>query len=204
MLTNNYKEKKINKEGVIYALILVAYFSTIFLVFIFSVKFLSNTINSTLSVSQELQLTTENQIDLKSYALIESKLNLSQIAASTIATSTDSILPEATTTTSTISTITIVKTPEVMPEIVISNSTLKAGLAGNLKEKLQAAGLVVLRTNNTKPAEKQTIIKIKSSLSNDSDYISKIKKIVSTDYDFIVQILEEEADHNVEIIIGIK
>jgi intein/homing endonuclease len=203
MPTNNYKEKKINKEGVIYALILVAYFSTIFLVFIFSVKFLSNTINSTLSVPQESQINIENQIDLKSYALIENKLNLNQVATTTISTSTNSILL-ATTTTSTISTITIIEAPEVVPKIVISNSTLRAGLAGILKEKLQAAGLVVLRTNNTKPTEKQTIIKIKSSLNSDSNYITKIKKIVSADYDFIVKILTEEADHNIEIIIGSK
>ena len=167
MLTNNHKEKKVSNEGVIYTLILVTYFSIIILVFIFSVRFIGNTINSTLSIPQELQNNTENKIDLKSYSLIETKLNLNQIVpATTTPTSTDNILIATTTTTTTVvaTTMTVAKI-EVMPKIVVSNSTLKSGLARILKNNLQAAGLTVLKTNTIKPTTPQTIIKIKDSFN---------------------------------------
>jgi LytR cell envelope-related transcriptional attenuator len=202
MLTNNHKEKRKSQEGIIYTLILVTYFSAIILVFIFSVKFISNTINSTLSAPQELENTTENQIDLKSYTLIENKLNLNQIITTTTPTSTNDTL--LATTTSAIPTTTAIEVIEIMPKIVISNSTSKSGLAGILKDKLQAAGLIVLKTNTVKPTTKQTIIKIKDSFNTNSNSLAKIKKIVSSDYDFIIQVLEEKTNYDVEIIIGNK
>lgn len=205
MLTNNSKEKKVNKEGIIYTLIFVTYFSVIIISFIFSIKFINSTINSTLNIPPELQGTADNQIDLKNYALIENKLGLNQIAATTtsvIATSTNEVL--LATTTPTVPTISTIESIEVMPKIIISNSTPKSGLAGTLKSKLQAAGLAVLKTNTIKPTSERTIVKIKNSFNANSNYITKIKKIVSTDYDFVVQVLEEKTDYDVAIIIGNK
>jgi len=105
--------------------------------------------------------------------------------------------PPASNTTSVVST-------ETKPKIDVINSTVKSGLAGTLKDKLQAAGFNVLKTGNSKPTEAQTIIKIKNSYLANINYIDSIKKIVAGSYDYLSQTLDEGADHDIEIIIGSK
>jgi len=125
--------------------------------------------------------------------------NVMQVTMGTgiISQGTNTTPPASSSTTSAVST-------ENKPKIDIINSTTKSGLAATLKDKLQSAGFYVLKTGNSKPAETQTIIKIKNSYLANINYIDSIKKIVAGSYDYVSQTLDESADHDIEIIIGSK
>jgi len=94
---------------------------------------------------------------------------------------------------------------EIKPKISIVNSTAKSGLAAALKNKLQSAGFEVIKTGNTRPSEVQTIIRIKSDISQSSSYLTQIKKIVSESYDFTTEVFSDQAaNYDLEIVIGNK
>jgi len=223
MPTNNPKklQEPLSQESIIYALIFVVYVAIVVLVFIYSVKFLGKTINTALTTPGNNDITAKyGQLNLADYAAVASKLNLTsanggivssdnliasssaEIAQVTMGTGiisqgTNTTPPASSSTTSAVST-------ENKPKIDIINSTTKSGLAATLKDKLQSAGFYVLKTGNSKPAETQTIIKIKNSYLANINYIDSIKKIVAGSYDYVSQTLDESADHDIEIIIGSK
>ena len=93
---------------------------------------------------------------------------------------------------------------DIKPTIAVVNSTLKSGLASDLKKLLVSGGFNVIKTSTIKPSTPNTIILIKASLNPDSAYLAQIKKIVGNQYDFVLGILDETSDHGVEIVIGNK
>lgn len=221
-INNPKKEKKIDKESIIYALVFVLYFAIAILIFIYSTKFLGSTINAALSTPQNDAIEAKyGQLDLANYALVAKKIGLTapnisqesalpaltpEIIPVTAPENIPSTTPEITTTTPE---IVLPTTPapivsEIKPRIIITNSTLRSGLAASLKSKLQGAGFEILSTGNVRPSVVNTIIKIKASMASDSAYLAEIKKIVSGEYDFVIQTLDENANHEVEIIIGNK
>lgn len=243
MFTNNFlKNKSINKEGLIYALIFIVYLIAIILIFVYSIKFLSKAINFTLSEPQNQEIEEKySKINLENYTIIADKLNF--IKATPIInqnnpsseTSSPGIIPnsENNTTLNIVNsssnmpetvdlpsladnTLPVAPSPvvpaestvsppqEIKPRLVIVNSTLTSGLASALKSKFQIANFDVLRIGNIRPSELNTVIKVKQSVNQNSAYFFEIKKIVSEKYDFVLKTLEEEADYEIEIIIGEK
>lgn len=227
-INNPKKLKPINKEGLIYALIFILYATIAGLVFISATKFLSKAINVALSEPASSAIEAKyGQLDLENYALIAKKLGLQKSVPVIpeviipIITPEASSTPEVATTTPKLTTtipelVTVIPTPEIItpivapkiievrPKIVVINSTIKSGLAAQLKNKLVAAGYAVIRTGNSKPSLANTVIKVKASLNPDSMYLSEIKKIVDLNYDFVLDTLAADSNHEVEIVIGNK
>jgi hypothetical protein len=220
-INNPKKLKPISQEGLIYALIFVLYATVLILVFISATKFLSKAINVALSNPAGSDIEAKyGQLDLENYALIAKKLGLQKSTPASPAVILPAVIleasstPEIATTSPELVSTTVVPeitTPiiepqiiEVKPKIVVINSTIKSGLAAQLKNKLEAAGYSVIRTGNSKPSLTSTVIKIKNSFNPDSSYLSEIKKIVALNYDFTLGALADNSDHEVEIIIGNK
>lgn len=218
---NNRPIKKINKDGIIYALIFILYTAVAGLIFVYAINFLKTAINTALSTPNNTEIENRyGQLDLNNYSLVANKLGLkknsqlsttNEITAESVATSTIELAPEiiATTTPEVISTMntstetaSAVKAEEKRPTIIVTNSTLKSGLAASLKNKLTAAGFTVLNTGNSRPALGITTIKVKESVSPESVYLNEIKKIVDSDYDSVVIDLNDNAKSDIEIIIG--
>ena len=217
-INNPLQDKKIDQEGIIYALIFVLYIVIIVLIFSYAIHFLRTTVNTALATPTGTDMENKYaELDLANYSLIASKLGLQksspaapEIVVPVVATSTEVI---ATTTTSLPEIITPTTTPVVVetpivaekrPTIVITNSTTKSGLASDLKNKLSAVGYKILSTGNSRPSLAITTIKVKNSIAPDSKYLAEIKKIVKTSYDFIVVILDETASSDIEVVIGGK
>lgn len=211
-------EKKISKDGIIYALIFVLYIIIVALIFISAINFLRTVINTALSTPDNTEVENKyGQLDLENYSLVAGKLGLKKsievmplvvppVTEEIIATSS---LPEVIipTTTPEIVPEPVVSAPkiiEIRPNIIITNSTTKSGLAATLKNKLSAASYKVLSTGNSRPALATTTIKVKNSINPDSTYLTEIKKIVATSYDFVILPLDEKAASDIEIIIGNK
>ncbi|MFZ2310123.1 MAG: LytR C-terminal domain-containing protein [Patescibacteria group bacterium] len=220
-INNPKKLKSINKEGLIYALIFVLYAAILILVFISATKFLSKAINVALSDPAGSAIEAKyGQLDLENYALIAKKLGLQKSTPANPVIILPAVILEAsstpeiaTTSPELISTmikpeitIPIIEPQiiEVKPKIVVINSTIKSGLAAQLKNKLETAGYSVIRTGNSKPSLASTVIKIKNGFNPDSNYLSEIKKIVDINYDFVLDTLADNSDYEIEIIIGNK
>lgn len=222
-INNPLQDKKIDQEGIIYALIFVLYTVVIVLIFSYAINFLRTTINTALATPTGTDMENKYaELDLANYSLIANKLGLQksnsvmpEVVTSVVATSTEVI---ATTSvevpTTSLSIITpptttpaIVEAPivtEKRPTITITNSTTKSGLASGLKNKLSAAGYKILSTGNSRPSLVITTIKVKNSVAPDSTYLAEIKKIVKTSYDFVVVTLDATAGSDIEIVIGGK
>jgi len=231
MFTNKLsKNIALNKESLIYAGIFVVYVSVTITIFVYSIKFLGTAIN--LSLSEPLGQTLEQkygQVNLDNYSLIARKLNFLKgnpniqnstpfIPPAVISTTTEIInsqsnMPESIVTLSSSSDISLPTTQsepsilspvDIKPSIVVINSTLTSGLASALKTQFQSSNFEVLRIGNVRPSEVNTVIKVKANVNQNSVYFSDIKKIVSERYDYILGILEDTADHDIEVIIGEK
>lgn len=218
-------EKTINREGIVYALIFVLYTVILILIFSYVTNFIRYTINLALSTpASTATINKYGQLDLENYSLVAAKLGLKkstqvkpivivvtkdtssqlQIASSSLEIASTS-LPEIINTPITPEVAT--KTPQVIeqrPNITVINSTIKSGLAADLKNKLTSVGYTVLGTSNIRPSLTNTVIKIKNSINPDSSYITEIKKIVSANYEFVLDVLGETAKSDIEIIIGNK
>lgn len=216
----NLTEIKINKDGVIYALAFLLYFIAAVLIFIYATNSLRTVINTALSTPDNTEIENKyGQLDLENYSLVASKLGLKKpeqtpidiVPEAAIETTTEEQIisttsEEVITPTTTVEVI-VTETPKIeekKPTIIINNSTLKSGLAASLKNKLASSGYTVIGTGNTKPAEATTLIKVKSTISQDSTYLDEIKKIVDLNYDFEVSVLDDLAKSDVEIVIGNK
>lgn len=228
------KNIALSKESLVYAGIFVVYVSVTITIFVYSVRFLGTAVNLSLSepLSQTLEQ-KYGQVNLDNYALIAHKLDLLKgnpnnqnaalsIQSPSVSTTTEAIsnasnMPETIIVLSTSSVIsppliplnvpldTPISAPvEFKPSIVVINSTLTSGLASALKTQLQSSNFEVLRIGNVRPSEVNTIIKVKANINQDSLYFSDIKKIVSERYDYILGVLEDTADHDIEVIIGEK
>ena len=225
-INNPLQDKKIDQEGVIYALIFVLYLTVIILIFSYAINFLRTTINTALATQDSTDMQNKGELDLANYSIIANKLGLqknSQVIPATttpiIATSTEIIattsvevattsvsVPEVVTTTPTTTTPVTEIAPVVLkrPTIIITNSTTKSGLASDLKNKLSAAGYQIISTGNSHPSLIITTIKVKNSIPPDSTYLAEIKKIVKTSYDFVVVTLDDKASSDIEVVIGGK
>ena len=208
--------KKIEREGIIYATIFVLYFGLVILMFNYSVKFLSETINEALSDPQGVTNgESYGQLNLSAYLLISDKLKLSAQKNET----TDSLnqaLPELASSPETTSSSVNLFAPEtqvntssssieeIKPTISVMNSTINSGLATKLKLKLEEAGFTVLKAGNTKPAKDISVIYFRETLNPNSKYLLEIQKIVSEDYTFVMFPLGNDFKSDVEIIIGNK
>lgn len=221
MLENKSENKiKINKEGAIYALIFLSYFTVLIFVFINLISFLRTTINNTLKTPASEELENKySQLDLEKYNLISNKLGFSQnninpvaeireeikteeVIASTTPVLEEEIIDEES------KEITEPKTDIIIvdnkPIIAVYNSTTKPGLAADLKRSLLQGGYEVAQTGNNRPSLAITTIKVKNKINPDSKYLEEIKKIVDTNYDFVILPLEETSSYDLEIIIGNK
>lgn len=224
-INNPLQDKKIDQEGVIYALIFVLYLIVIVLIFSYAINFLRNTVNDALATPTGTDMENKYaELDLANYSLIANKLGLQKsspvvpvvipIATSTeviattsieIATTTTVSVPEvATTTVTTTPIVEVTPAAPTRPTIIITNSTTKSGLASDLKTKLSAAGYKILSTGNSRPSLVITTIKVKNSIAPDSAYLAEIKKIVKTSYDFVVVALDDKASSDIEVVIGGK
>jgi len=215
-INNSKKENQVNKEGIIYALIFVLYLLILIITFTYAIKFLRSTVNNALSTPISTEIENKyGQLDLDNYAIIANKLGLQKstiivpVIEVPVATTSEIIVasttPEIATTS--LPEINATSAPIVIekkPNISVINSTLKSGLAANLKNKLTAASYQVINTSNSQPSLAITTIKVKSTINADSKYLSEIKKIVSTNYDFVVLPLDNQAASDIEIIIGNK
>jgi len=217
--------KKIDQEGIIYALIFVLYTIVLGIIFIYVIQFIRSSINTALDtpISPEIE-NKYGQLDLANYSLVADKLGLkkanpivitpvAETSATIITTSTPIQIPVTSlpTTTPVIATATPVITNPVSivpvekrPTTIITNSTTKSGLAADLKNKLTAAGYQVLSTGNSSPSLAITTIKVKNSISPNSTYLAEIKKIVSATYGLVMLPLDNNAASDIEIIIGNK
>jgi hypothetical protein len=167
---------------------------------------LANKLNLSLSSGNQLIINQPIQ-NITPEATTSSEIVIPEMIASSSQTSTIEITPTTTApivTQPTTSEIIAQEVVQAKPSIIVINSTLKSGLAANLKSELNKSGYAVLRTASSKPALDNTIIKIKSSVNQNSQYLMEIKKIVSLNYDFTLETLDEKADHDLEIIIGNK
>ena len=126
------KFKKMSKEGIIYSAIFILYIAVLVLIFIYSIKFLNDALQVSLSTPQEDMAAKYGQLDLENYSLLVDRLGLEKplktapvtaasetplldasipgLDTSTTATNTTSSLPTASTTTS--------------PEIVTSSAVI--------------------------------------------------------------------------------
>lgn len=214
-INKNLEEKKtIKKEGVIYALVFVLYTLVFILIFSYAVKFLSTTINDTLSEPTGAVIEDKyGELNLEDYSLIANKLGLEK--SINIAPIVEPEIASTSTTTEIASTslpeitvepfIPLTEKPvalEQKPTIIITNSTLKSGLAATLKNKL--SNYTVISTGNSRPSLAITTIKVKNSINLDSTYLAEIKKIVDESYDFVILPLDDKAKSDIEIIIGNK
>ncbi len=205
--------KKINKESLIYPAIFIVYFLIIASAFAYSIKFLSKTINSALDEPQNEVLTEEYaSLKLKEYSLVAQKLGLSRVNSSEpeikteIETNNASSSPEILNPTTEIQSTSTnptadAQSAETLPKILVINSTLKPGLATNLKNKLESSGFEVLTPTNNNLNLDTTAIKIKDGFIRSSNFTT-IKNIVSENYNFIILPLEDDVAHDIEIIIG--
>lgn len=219
-INKNPEEKKpIKKEGIIYALVFVLYAAIFILIFSYAIKFLSTTINSALSEPAGAAIEDKyGELDLESYSLIANKLNLEKVVQVIPEVEPEIITtePEVASTSVEVATtsvpeivvepfIPVVEEPKVIeqrPTLIITNSTLKSGLAATLKNKLSS--YTVLSTGNSRPSLAITTIKVKNSINPNSTYLAEIKKIVSESYDLVILPLADEAKSDIEIIIGNK
>lgn len=216
--------KKINQEGIIYALIFVLYIIALGIIFTYAIQFVRGSINTALGTPVDPEIENKyGQLDLTNYALVSNKLGLQksspvviiplvetstpiivsstpvQIATTSLPTTTPVVIASSTP---------IIATPvvptEKRPTTIVTNSTTKSGLAADLKNKLIAAGYQVLSTGNSSPSLAITTIKVKNSISPDSKYLAEIKKIVSATYGLVILPLADNAASDIEIIIGNK
>ncbi|MFA6417330.1 MAG: LytR C-terminal domain-containing protein [Patescibacteria group bacterium] len=214
-MPNNKKitTKKINKDNLIYPAIFIVYFLIMASAFAYSIKFLSATINSALDEPQNEVLTEEYaSLKLKEYSLIAKKLNLNtvnnsepeiktEIEINNASSSPEILNPTTETQSTSTNPMADVQPVETLPKILVINSTLKPGLATNLKNKLESNGFEVLTPTNNNLNLGTTAIKIKDGFAT-SSHFTTIKNIVSENYNFIILPLEDDAAHDIEIIIG--
>ncbi len=223
-INNPLQDKKIDQEGIIYALIFVLYIVIIVLIFSYAIHFLRTTVNTALATPTGTDMENKYaELDLANYSLIASKLGLQksspvvpEVIVPVVATSTEVLAttpPVEVSTTSLPEIIPPTTTPVVIeapiviekrPTIIITNSTTKSGLASDLKNKLSAVGYKIISTGNSRPSLVITTIKVKNSVAPDSTYLAEIKKIVKTSYDFVVVTLDNTASSDIEVVIGGK
>lgn len=207
--------KKINQEGIIYALIFVLYIIVLGIIFVYVIQFVRGSINTALGTPVNPEIENKyGQLDLANYSLVANKLGLQKASPVVIIPPVVNSIPIVTstpiqvTTTSLPTTTPIITTPVVpvdkKPTTIVTNSTTKSGLAADLKNKLIAAGYQVLSTGNSNPSLAITTIKVKNSISPDSKYLAEIKKIVSATYGLVILPLADNAASDIEIIIGNK
>ncbi|QQG52608.1 MAG: LytR C-terminal domain-containing protein [Candidatus Falkowbacteria bacterium] len=214
-MLNNKKNinNKINKDFLIYPTIFIVYFLIVASTFAYSIKFLSAAINSALAEPQNEILTEEYaSLKLKEYSLIAKKLNLNNINISetenkaVIETSNSSssleiINPTTDIQATSTNPATSIQIIENLPKILVTNSTLKPGLATKLKTELENNGFEVAAPTNSNQNLDTTTIKIKAEFTN-SAYFNSIKNIVSENYNFIILPLADENENDIEIVIG--
>lgn len=232
MLDNKIKlTQKFNREKIIYILVFLLYSTLAIIVFIYSLKFLTKTMDSVFAVPQNSDMEAKyGQLHLTEYNLLAKKLGLQTKNNNSVSEQApvvvvneqlpvvvppenlaDTLNPEAPET-DVSSEINEEIGPDISaqnenlnikPTISVINSTLTTGLAGGLKNDLQKSGLEA-STGNIRPTVSQTIIKVKNSYNQNSEYFMEIKKIVSAKYDFIIGVLDETANQDIQIIIGNK
>ena len=215
MLENKIKQlKKIEPKKIIYPVILFSYFGVIALFLFFSLKFFTVEINRILTAGADLE-NAQNQpaLDLAGYNLLEKKFKLVPASAEQLpVVSIPDAMPSSSvpilgaTTTSeqaAVSAEQTLKSRSVAPlTISIFNSTRTAGLAGKLKNKLEAAGWPVAAIGNLSPVISTTTLNLSPEVVNHPD-LSAIKSVlVENGLTYIENLLPTAGSYDLEIIIG--
>ncbi|NTW22238.1 LytR C-terminal domain-containing protein [Candidatus Falkowbacteria bacterium] len=195
-----------------YALIFAAYSFVFLSIFISVSKFLAKEINRSFgqpSLETEGVTTT---LDLQGYERLAAKLKLatstpeaSPTSTESLATSTTAIevaMESATTTATTSAQAAPLAQPVKRLSIHIANSTKKSGLASKLKNSLSSKLDADFKTDNLPPPLKQTVIRYKLGVSDET--LEAVKLGVSAQYDAITEIAGNDAAYDLEIIIGLK
>ncbi len=210
--------KRLDYPLIIQTLIVLTYFFLILTIFIYSIKFLSNTINITLSDAQEINSDLNGYLNLTDYSMISDKLkfispiNSDNQDISSMSSTTNTIIDNVTNNLTpnnsnlneeeTLQSATSSAISQQRPQISIMNSTSKPGLAAKLKTKLEESDFIVINTGNIKPTRNTSIIYYNQSIDINSKYLREIQEIVSEDYTFLMSPLESGDLSKIEIIIG--
>ncbi len=217
MLINRKKNSKPGQhDRIIYISLFIIFIGGILTTFVYSVKFIGQAMNSTFSAT-ELGVVEEKygQLHLDKYNLVAKKLGLT---TSNAPLNTENNIIEEEIEMEVIEDDTLIEDdlidevaeeptviiPEVSPSIIVVNSTQTSGLAADLRNLLQAEDFNVISIGSSRDNLTRTVIKAKSNYDSTSQYLTDIKKIVSLQYDYETTILEDEADHDIEIIIGTR
>lgn len=200
------KIKRLKLKQVVYPAIITVFITINVVLFAVTAKFLSSNINKAFTVDEKTIEQKTTGIDMSNYFIIAKKMKLpietETPAAQPTPETTD--IQEATTTQEDQQENPVqVEENKTDLKIQILNSTKTKGLAGELKDILTNAGFIVGQTGNQEKTEKITAIKIKESKKNYDSSISELKTLISQKYaPGETQTLEENAEHDIVIVIG--
>jgi hypothetical protein len=226
MPSNKPKISAESFKNLLYPGIFLLYTIALALVFFYFTKFITENLNLAFApAANQAALERSVQLDLENYSLLATKLRLEMPAAAIITPTTASLATteqpaaitenasaEATALTTTATEPAPAETAPVTTapaeidkaswKIAVINSTARAGLAGELKKRLEAAGYKVIKIGNQTPAESGTIIKLKTGLSASAPALVEINRIISEKYSAAVSDLAATSGYDIEIVIG--
>ncbi|MEK9154835.1 MAG: LytR C-terminal domain-containing protein [Patescibacteria group bacterium] len=190
--------KKIKLKKVIYPIITLGILLIVAIVFAYSAKFLSHSINKALFLDSALAESLLIKLDLGKFNLIANKLSIEiNLVVPEKPQVEEAAIPLEESKKDDIESAQLDKTAV---KIAILNSTKTKGLAADLENFLITAGFLIEHTGNTSPLEASTVIKIKESKNN---YKTLIREAVSQKYQLAEdQILQESEENDIIIIIG--
>ena len=210
MLENEIKQiKKIELKKLVYPLILLVYFGTIALFLFFSLKFFTKELNLILATGEGLENgQNRSALDMVGYSLLEKKFSLTPYVAEpaplavepeVIASSTASSTPGSSPT----STEPQRESTGTVPlTIAVLNSTKTAGLAGKLKDELEAADIPVAKVGNFFPVLATTTINLSPAAVNHPGLAAIKSVLTENSLLYIENLLPAAGDYDLEIIIG--
>lgn len=196
--------KKIKFKKVVYPVIFTAFIIAVIIFFIYSVKFLADAVDKAFVLDANSAESRMIKLDLDGFNLAARKLGIT-IGQERVTSNEESVIENQQTATTTNETNTANeanKLDKTAVKIEILNSTKTAGLAGELKNILEADGFKIEKTGNTSPIRETTLIQTKESKN---DYLPLIKESVSKKYQASEDKSLVEGDiYDIIIIIGTK
>lgn len=199
---------KINAESfkkLLYPGIFLVYAVALGLVFFYFTGFITKNLNLAFApAANQAALEKSVQLDLANYSLLAAKLRLEKpiTAIITPAASEQPATTEATPAKATSAETAPAEIDKTSWKIAVINSTARAGLAGELKKRLEAAGYKVAKIGNQTPAESGTIIKLRTGLNASTPVLLEINQIISEKYSATISDLTAASGYDIEIIIG--
>ncbi len=177
--------KNVKLKKIIYPIILGVFFIVVILIFIYSAKFLVNSINRSLSLDVQYAESRIIKINLEKFYRIAKKMGIEiskltiddlQLTSDQQQISNNNLQETTVVATTTAETIPIVvELDKKAVKISVLNSTKIKGLAGEIKTLLENNGFIVGAIGNYDSIQEKTFIKIKESKK---DYVSLIKEVL--------------------------